>query len=87
MVSVPKGHVALILLQEGESYFYLQIPSSIINSLCLKPCKYLLFLGWCILGNEGTLALDGGEINMDGGLDDRGIYHFVPTAGLGTFFS
>jgi hypothetical protein len=88
-VSVPEGQVALVLLQEGDSSFYLRIPLSIINSLCLKPRKYLLFLGWCILGSEGVLALehDGFAINTKEDLDDQGIYHYVPTRPLGTFLS
>ena len=51
--------------------------------------KYLLSLGWCILGVEGVLGLEhGGEgIDLDGSLDDQGIYHYVAAAGLGTFSS
>ncbi|KAM6490780.1 hypothetical protein JOM56_013743 [Amanita muscaria] len=83
--SVPKGHVALVLLREGDSELCLQIPSDSISSLCLTPRKYLLFLGWCILGVEGVLALehDGDGIDTDGDLDDQEIYHYVPVAGLG----
>ncbi|KAF8345096.1 hypothetical protein F5887DRAFT_229408 [Amanita rubescens] len=80
-ISVPKGHVALILLQdENWVHFYLQIPLDVIHNLCLNPRKYLLFLGWCILGVEGVLDLqpDGIGIDIDGGLDDQGIYHYVP---------
>ncbi|KIL57679.1 hypothetical protein M378DRAFT_87561 [Amanita muscaria Koide BX008] len=82
--SVPKGHVELVLLSEGDSEFYLQIPLDIISSLCLTPRKYLLFLGWCILGVEGVLALehDGDRIDTDGDLDDQEVYHYVPVAGL-----
>jgi len=77
----------LVLLREEVSTFYLQIPLDIIGSLCLKPRKYLLFLGWCILGVEGVLALkhDGDGIDTDGNLDDRGIYYYITAAGLGTF--
>jgi hypothetical protein len=87
--SVPEGHVALVLLREEESVYYLKIPLNIISSLCLTPRKYLVFLGWCILGVEGVLALkhDGDGIDTDGDLDDQGIYHYVPVAGLGTFLS
>jgi hypothetical protein len=35
---------------EGEVWFYLDIPLDDINPLCLRPRKYLLYLGWCILG-------------------------------------
>ena|ERR1700722_19601999 len=87
-ISIPTGHVGLILLHENLSgSFYLQIPLKTINSLCLKPHKYLLFLGWCILGVEGKLALahSGDEIDTDGDLVNRGIYHYVVADGTGTF--
>jgi len=84
-ISVPEGHVALIILQGGASSFYLQIPLNIIDSLCLKPRKYLLFLGWCILGVEGVLAHHGNEIPLDGNLINQGIYHYV-AASSGMFF-
>jgi hypothetical protein len=87
-ISVPKGHIALVLLRDENSVcFYLQIPLDVIHNLCLKPRKYLLFLGWCIFGVEGVLALqpDGNEIDTDGDLDDQRIYHYVPDAMLGAF--
>jgi hypothetical protein len=87
-ISVPgRGYVALVLLQNRNSAFYLQIPIDTINRLCLKPCKYLLFLGWCILGVEGALALGDDEIDTDEDLDDRGIYHYIPDEDLGTLLS
>ena len=84
---VPLGHVWLIILHQEPSSFYLQIPVDTIRSLCLKPLKYLLFLGWCILGVEGTLALEnnGNAILTDGDLDERGIYYYVMNAGTGMF--
>ena len=87
-VSVPDGHVVLVLFQQGDSSFYLQIPLEIINSLCLKPRKYLLYLGWCILGTEGELAhtQDGRKIGMNGGLDNQGTYYYRLTADLGSTF-
>ncbi|KAF8341791.1 hypothetical protein F5887DRAFT_1218252, partial [Amanita rubescens] len=77
-VEVAEGHVALVLLQDRNSVFYLEIPLDIINNLCLKPLKYLLYLGWCILGAEGVLALepDGDEIDTDEDLDED-VYHYV----------
>ena len=86
-ISVPEGHVALVLLQEAASSFYLQIPLNIIGSLCLKPRKYLLFLGWCIFGVEGVLARQrhGRATETDGNLVDRGIYHYLVAGGLSLF--
>ncbi|KIM36071.1 hypothetical protein M413DRAFT_78713 [Hebeloma cylindrosporum] len=78
-IVVPAGHVALVLLEVGNSSFYLEIPIAKINSLCLKPRKYLLYIGSCVLGVDGILARvrDDVEINTDGGLDDQGIYYYV----------
>jgi len=53
----------------------------VIRSLCSKPRKYLVFLGWCILGVEGVLTLDDDEIETDGDLNDEGIYYYA-TAGV-----
>jgi hypothetical protein len=86
-VTVPQGHVALVLFREGDQNFYLQIPLTIIDSLCLRPRKYLLYLGWCVLGSEGTVQQGGIEIGADGNLDDQGIYNYVPNEVLSTFFS
>ena len=89
--SVPGGHVQLNLIYEqGESPFYLQIPLDIITSLCLKPRKYLRFLGWCILGIKGDLAVENGgdleRISTEGDLEEEGIYYYrVPNNGDVTF--
>src|SRR5882762_2154793 len=81
--SIPLGHVRLILLSKDNSSFHLQIPLDIIGSLCLKPRKYLVFLGWCILGVQGRLArTDGGRgITTNGSLEDQGIYYYVADVG------
>ena len=90
-VTVPRGHVGLVLL-EGDDHgaFYLEIPLHIINNLCVAPLRYLLFLGWRILGVEGTLARGRGGAAIgirQGVLDPRGIYHYIVPAGdLGKFF-
>jgi hypothetical protein len=64
--SVPEGYVRLNLLyEEEESPFYLQIPLDIIASLCLKPRKYLRFLGWCILGIKGDLAVEDDDDGLE----------------------
>ena len=88
VASIPQGHVRLILLSVNDSLFYLQIPLDIISSLCLKPRKYLVFLGWCILGVEGRLARenDGHGIATTGALEDQGIYYYV-TDDVGGKFS
>jgi hypothetical protein len=82
--SVLPGHIRLILTP--DSSFYLEIPLNIIKCLCLKPRKYLVFLGWCIFGDEGELRKNqGGQaMSLDGDLDDESVYHFVRPAGRGT---
>lgn len=87
--AVPVGHVRLVLVR--QPLFYLEIPMDIIHSLCLKPRKYLVFLGWCILGVEGMLMKGhgSGRLGLDGVLEDRGLYIFVTDngtcTGTGTF--
>lgn len=77
--NVPPGYVRLILVWEQKSPFYLEIPVEVISSLCLKPRKYLIFLGWCILGTAGWLTSCRGseEIETDEALDDGGSYYYV----------
>ncbi|EDR05166.1 uncharacterized protein LACBIDRAFT_294884 [Laccaria bicolor S238N-H82] len=77
---VPDDHVALVLIEQSESSFYLRIPLTKIRALCLKPLKYLLYLGWCILGGEGVLSLrpdihDG--IDTDEDADGGETYYYV----------
>ncbi len=91
-IDVPEGHVALVLLldRDTNSAFYLQIPLDIINGLCLNSLKYLQFLGWCILGAEGVLALefDGDEIDTDEDIDlDQAIFYYVLDETLGMFLA
>ena len=69
--SVATGHVRLYLVVEEDSMFYLEIPLDVIHALCLNHRKYLLYLGWCILGVEGSLSL----------LDARGKYRRIPPVG------
>jgi hypothetical protein len=82
-VPIPEGHIRLILLTINNSSFYLQIPLDIIGSLCSKPRKYLIFLGWCILGVEGQLAREpgGDAITRTGSLKDQGTYYYVADIG------
>ncbi|KAF8523451.1 hypothetical protein BU17DRAFT_63744 [Hysterangium stoloniferum] len=78
-LSIPDHFVGLVLLDDEDSPFYLQIPLDTIESLCLKPRKYLRYLAWSILGVEGSLALDSDSdsISTDGGLDNGGIYYYI----------
>lgn len=79
-IFVPGGHVVtLVLVEVKDSSFYLRIPSRIINALCLKSRKYLLYLGWCILGVEGYLThtRNGRKLNTEGNLEDRGVYYYA----------
>lgn len=73
----PSGFVKLVLFSH-ENPFYLEIPTAIIATLCLRPQKYLRYLGWCVLGVIGVLQ-DGQkiEIALDGELVDQGVYHYI----------
>ena len=85
---VPNDYVALVLLEDKGSSFYLQVPLTTIRALCLKPLKYLLYLGWCILSAEGILSLERDErdgIDTDEDAVGGEIYYYVHAAPLGTF--
>ncbi|KAF7321959.1 ER-Golgi vesicle protein transport Sft2 [Mycena kentingensis (nom. inval.)] len=57
MPTVAPGHVRLVLFRSrSDEEFYLEIPVSIIHLNCLKPIKYLRFLGWCIIGLLGDVC-------------------------------
>ncbi|KAF9508852.1 hypothetical protein BS47DRAFT_1365677 [Hydnum rufescens UP504] len=77
----PEGHVGLVVVLEPR--LYLEIPISQIRLLCLKPLKYLIFLGWCILGREGRLAPDRPDCtpleDLSGELVDGGLYYYILT--------
>ena len=73
---IPPGHVNLILINVEESPFFLQIPLAIINALVLQPRKYLIFLGWCILGIKGGLRHNGDIIATSGALESGETYYF-----------
>jgi len=76
--SPSKGHVHLLFSPLGTSSFYLSIPTDIITTLCLKPSKYLHYLGWCILGSLGVLQDDKGNIvDLEGPLTEKGVYHYI----------
>ena len=81
MEVVPSRHVRLILAHQAQ--FYLDIPLNIISSLCLKPRKYLRFLGWCILGVDGSLSDGPGSaaLSLNGDLDDQESYYYITAGG------
>jgi hypothetical protein len=76
MAQVPdQGNVRLII--NGD--FYLETPYS---SLCCRPRKYLRYLGWCVLGVKGLVAMNyphpEGDIGDEGSLEDKTIYSYNP---------
>lgn len=72
-----EGHAHLVLFEKQPDSFYLEIPLCVIRDVCRHPPKYLRYLGWCILGVEGSLQDgQGHEVNLNHGLVDRGIYHY-----------
>ena len=76
-ISISEGHVGLVLLTDGDSSFYLEIPLVAINANSLDAAKYLLFVGWCVMGAEGLLSLqpDGEELDVD--IEEEGIYYYL----------
>ncbi|KAI9572192.1 hypothetical protein HD554DRAFT_2311642 [Boletus coccyginus] len=78
----PENHVHLVLLQRQSDPFYLEIPLSVITDVCCHPPKYLCYLGWCVLGVEGSLQDEAGNhVNLNGDLVDQSIYYYrLPVA-------
>ncbi|KAJ7669051.1 hypothetical protein B0H14DRAFT_3538832 [Mycena olivaceomarginata] len=58
---------------------YLDVPVDAVASLCLHPVKYLRFLAYCILGVDGTIAMEDfeGEVLPDEDRLGEGVYCFV----------
>jgi hypothetical protein len=81
----PEGHVHFVLLEQQPDPFYLEIPLNVITNVCLHPPKYLRYLGWCILGVEGSLQDGRGhQVNPNDKLVDKGVYHYrLPAAQQG----
>ncbi|KZP28689.1 hypothetical protein FIBSPDRAFT_927455 [Athelia psychrophila] len=73
----PPGFIHLVLLSQADP-FYLEIPTKIVKTLCLRPLKFLRYLGWCVLGVEGDLVdKQGREIGLNGELLGQGVYHYT----------
>jgi hypothetical protein len=66
----------MAFLSDGDSFFYLEIHLDSINANCLDAARYLLFVGWCILGVEDVLSLkpNGQERDSDGDLVEQETY-------------
>ncbi|KAF8800117.1 hypothetical protein BYT27DRAFT_7227611 [Phlegmacium glaucopus] len=73
----PPGHVHLVLFQQQQQQqnesFHLEIPLRVITDVCRHPPKYLRYLGWCVLGVEGSLQDgQGHQVDPNGDLVDGG---------------
>jgi hypothetical protein len=70
-----QGKLWLILYEpsDGPGNFYIDIPIYVIEPLCLRPRKYLRYLGWCVLGIEGHVILGNQDIGDEGELVDQGV--------------
>lgn len=77
-----QGKVWLVLHEPSDrrGNFYLDISMYVIEPLCLRPRKYLRYLGWCVLGIEGRVMLGAQDIGDEGELVDQGVYHYVINA-------
>ena len=67
-----------LVLMSQEDLIYLEIPTAIVSTVCLRPRKYLRYLGWCVLGVIGDVSDEQGNvIELDGELVDQGVYHYI----------
>ena len=81
-----EGNIQLIVFRPAESSeLYLEIPTAHLIPLCVRPRKYLKYLGWCILGVTGRVARDSPEpindIGDEGDLEAGGVYSYHPAEG------
>ncbi len=85
-----EGNIQLIVLRPLDSpAVYLEIPVVHLIPLCIRPRKYLRYLGWCILGVEGHVARDSpqplNDIKDDGELESGSVYSYRTPEGLYLF--
>ena len=78
----PEGHIHLVLFEQQPDSFYLEIPLNVIRDICRHPAKFLCYLGWCVLGVEGSLRdVPGDQVDLNGDLVDQSIYYYrLPVA-------
>ena len=73
----PDGHVHLVLSAQTPDPFHFEIPLHVITDVCCHPPKYLRYLGWCVLGVEGSLQDgQGHQVDLNGNLVDGGVYYY-----------
>lgn len=71
------GYIYLVLFNQKPNPFYPKIPLHIIREVCLHPSNFFRYLGWYILGIEGSLQYSQGNlIDLDGQLVDRDTYYY-----------
>ena len=63
----PKRVYLLLGDLDQREWFYLDIEIDEIKKLCLKPRKYLMYLGWCILGLDAELE----SLSLGLAVDDK----------------
>ncbi|KIJ30113.1 hypothetical protein M422DRAFT_268360 [Sphaerobolus stellatus SS14] len=75
----PADHIQLVLYNDHSigHNFYLEIPIWVVTQHCLKPFKYLRYIGCAVLGVEGVIK-DGNldEISVDDGVFTPGKTYF-----------
>jgi hypothetical protein len=83
-----EGNVQLIVLRppDGSLALYLEMPILHLKSLCIRPRKYLRYLGWCIMGVDGRVARDSpqpvNDIGDEGELESGSVYSYRIPEGL-----
>jgi hypothetical protein len=87
-----EGNIQLIVVGplDDRPASYLEIPIAHLASLCIRPRKYLRYLGWCILGVEGHVARDSphpviNNIGDEGELEPGSVYSYHIPGGIYIF--
>jgi hypothetical protein len=88
-----EGNVQLIVLRPPDDSLalYLEIPILHLKPLCIRPRKYLRYLGWCIMGVDGCVARDSPqpvndiEDDSEGELESGSVYSYRIPEGLYPF--